>query len=145
MKVSEWIRTHPGNAVTVSPDLTLDELLDRLLREPCLRDLYVLEEGVRLAGHISHKRIALLVLTLHRPSRTRRQIMEHVAGGSARELMDTHFPTARVDEELDEVLHRQLEHDIEDMPVVAEDGALLGAVNLSGVLQAASRGELDDD
>jgi CBS domain-containing protein len=62
--------------------------------------------------------------------------MEKVAGGPALELMNSHFPTASPDEELDNVLHRQLEHDIEDMVVVDSDGVLLGAVSLTAVLKA---------
>lgn len=142
MNVAEWIEAHPGSAITVPPDLGLDELLDRLLREPCLRDLYVVDGNGRVLGHISHQRLAHLVLARHRSVHTRRQIMERVAGGSARELMRSDFPSSRPDEELDSVLHRQLEHDVEDMPVLAPDGTLLGAVNLSEVLRAVLRDEL---
>lgn len=143
MKVSEWIRHHRGAVITVSPELSLQELLERLLHEPCLRDLYVVEDGDKLIGHVSHKRIAHLILAPHRPVHTRREIMERVAGGSARELMQTEFPSAHPDEDLDSVLHRQLEHDVEDMPVVGDDGTLLGAVNLSAVLRAVHEGRLN--
>ena len=76
------------------------------------------------------------------PGKRRAGEVERVAGGTARELMQADFPSSRPDEELDMVLHRQLEHDIEDMPVLAADGTLLGAVNLSEVLRAVRRGEI---
>jgi len=144
MKVSEWIRNHRRSVIIALPDLSMEEVLDRFLAEPCLRDLYVVDDDHRLIGHISHKRIAELVLAQHRPVHTRRQIMERVACGSARELMQTDFPSAHPDEDLDDVLHRQLEQYVEDMPVIAADGSLLGAVNLSAVLRASRLGELNN-
>ena len=53
-------------------------------------------------------------------------------------------PLTTADEELDDVLHRQLEHEIEDMPVLDANGALLGAVNLTRVLRAFMRAEYED-
>jgi len=50
--------------------------------------------------------------------------------------MNSYFPTASPDEKLDNVLHRHLEHDIEDLVVVDSDGVLLGAVSLTAVLRA---------
>ena len=61
--------------------------------------------------------------------------MIRIAGGSPREVMDTEFTIARPDEELDNVLHWQLEHGVEDMPVINEDGIMVGVINLSVVLR----------
>ncbi len=144
MRVSEWIQQHPGRVTTASPDASLEELLDQFLAQPRAAELYVVDDGQRVIGHISRRRIAHLILAQHRPVHTRRQIMDRVACGSAREIMRAGFPSARPEEDLDDVLHRQLEHDVADMPVLAEDGSVLGVVNLSEILRAARRGELDD-
>lgn len=48
--------------------------------------------------------------------------------------MDSLYCSAEPEEELDEVLHRQLEYGVEDMPVIDDDGTLAGAVNLTTVL-----------
>lgn len=136
MKVHEWIAANPGTALTVVPDASLPAIIDELLREPGLRDVYVVSEEGQVIGHLSHERLIRTVLAEHRPRHTRRQLMEKVAGGPARELMNAHFPTAAPDEELDNVLHRQLDHDIEDMVVVDSDGLLIGAVSLTAVLRA---------
>jgi len=142
MRVSDWIRDHPGRVVTVPGDLSLEALLERVLEEPQPHDLYVVDTTGALVGHISRGQVARLVLASHQPVHTRRQIVQRVAPGSARELMHRHFPRARPDEELDSVLHRQLDQDIEDMPVVAEDGTPIGAVSLAEVLRAVRDGRL---
>lgn len=143
MTVGEWIAQHPGLAVTVPDDWSLQQIVNRMLEEPYLRDLYVISENRRVVGHLSHKKLAELVLAEHRPVHTRRQFMHRVAGGTARELMDAHFVSAHPDEELDNVLHRQLEHDMEDMPVIDDQGQLVGAVNLRTVLRDFHRDDND--
>ncbi len=135
MKVGDWIKRYPGQAITVAPDSSLEMIIDRLLAEPCLRDIYVLSEEGRVLGHLSHKKITRLFLAEHQSTHTRSQLMERIAGGHAQELMDSHFIYAHPDEELDNVLQRQLEHDVEDMLVVDENGIVLGAVNLTAVLK----------
>ena len=139
MKVSKWIRQCPGQVVTVSPDWRLEEIVDRLLQQSGLRDVYVVADDGRVLGHLSHRRLARLLLAEHRPVHSRRQIMERVAGGAAHELMESHFPSAHPDEELEDVLHRLLENDMEDMAVVDDLGVLVGAVNLTAVLRGMRR------
>jgi hypothetical protein len=49
--------------------------------------------------------------------------------------MSSSFASAAPAEELEKLLHRQLEHEIEDMPVLNGAGRLLGAINLTRVLR----------
>ena len=135
MRVSEWISKHGDAVVTVPPDAALRDVMKRVLQEPCLRDVYVADSDGRLLGHISHRRIAAYVLAEQRPAHTRRQLMERVAGGTAADFMNSLFPSASPDEELEDVLNRQLEMELEDMPVISADGKVLGAVNLTHVLR----------
>jgi CBS domain-containing protein len=62
-------------------------------------------------------------------------LMERMAGGTADELMEPHFMHARPEEELEDVLQRLLEHEIEDLGVIDDLGALAGAINLTQVLR----------
>jgi CBS-domain-containing membrane protein len=142
MKVADWIAEHPRLPVTIPADCVVDQILQQMLTKPCQRDLYVQDKSGRLTGHISYRRLAQLLLAEHRPSQSLRQMVEQVAGGSAKEIMSAQFPCARPDEELDDVIPRQLDGNIEEMPVIDESGRPLGVVNLSDVLIAA-RPELE--
>ena len=71
------------------------------------------------------------ILLEQQPVHTRRQLMERVAGGNVSELMDPEIYVAHCDESLDEVLSRQLSKQLEDMPVVDNEGKFVGAINLS--------------
>ena len=135
MKVLEWLKLNPGRLVTVPGDASLEEIIRRLLSENCLRDVYVISAKKTIIGHLSHKRLAHLLLAEHRPDLTRRQLMERVSGGTAQEYMDACFVSAHPDESLDNVYDRQLEYEIEDMPVIDKQGNILGAINLTSILR----------
>ena len=139
MKVSEWLADHADTIVTVPEATPIETVIERLLREPCLRDVYVTGPDGRLLGHISHKRLAEHLLSEHRTSHTRRQLMERVAGGTAAEFMNSSVVAAGPDEALDDVLNRQLEMELEDLPVLGDAGQVLGAINLTRVLREFMR------
>ncbi len=139
MRVSDWIQAHPALAATIAQGAALEQAMDRMLDQACVRDLYIVTETGSIAGHLSHKKLAHLLLAEHRPVHTRRQLMERVASETVDELMYTHFVFAHPDEELDNVLHRQLEHEIEDMPVIDDQGTVLGVINLSTMLREMRR------
>jgi CBS-domain-containing membrane protein len=135
MIVNDWLREHPRQPITVSTDSSIEDALDKMLAEPCVRDIYIIDSRGKLSGHLSHTRLAKCLLIEQRPVHTRRQLMERVAGGTVSEYMDPEIYLARSDEPLDEVISRQLTKQLEDMPIVDNTGALLGAINISDVLR----------
>lgn len=134
MKVSDWLRKHPIQAGVVQQDWSLEKIMEKLLSNSRLNDLYVLDSNNQVIGHLSYKKLAKLVLAEHCACHTRSQILERVVTGSAAELMEAHFASAGPDENLDEILYRQLDHWVEDLPVINPQGELLGVINLSDVL-----------
>ncbi len=134
MLVSEWLKRHPIHAGTVREDWDLDSVMQALLSNARLHDLYVLDMEDKVVGHLSYPKLAKLVLAEHRDAHTRSEILERVAPGSASELMDVHFASAAPNEQISAIVYRQLEHWVEDLPVIDENGALLGVINVSDLL-----------
>lgn len=120
-------------------------MLDALLAHPEYHDIYVVDASGHLLGRLSRRRLVRMAIAEHRPAHTRRQLMEQVAGGAARELSDPHFPTAAPEEDLHDALHRPVEQDVEDLPVMDADGVLLDVVNLAAVLREMRRREQSDE
>lgn len=145
MKVDDWIKKTGYETVVLKLDETVDEAVDKMLDSSGARDLFVVDENEKLVGHISHKRLAHYVLAEHRSEQSRRDILHRVASVHASDLMDSHIVFARMHEELDNVLHRMLDNDIEDLPVIDEDGKLCGLVNLTAILRAVRKGQLQDE
>ena len=99
----------------------------------------------RVLGHLSHQRLAHLLLFEHRATQTRCQLMENIgARGRVEELMEGQFPYCRPDEDLDNVLHRQISNQTEALPVLGEDDVLLGTIVLTEVMHQAHRGSTFD-
>lgn len=141
MKVSDWLRQHPIKAGVVQEDWSLEQIMDELLGNSRLKDLYVLDSNKQVIGHLNYKKLARLVLAEHCAHHTRNQLLERVAAGSAVELMEAHFVSANPDESLDEILYRQLDHWVEDLPVINQQGELLGVINLSDILLEVMKAE----
>lgn len=134
MKVSEWLDQHPNLPGVIMEDSPLEQIMEKLLSNSRLVDLYVLNDKNQVIGHLSYKKIAKLVLAEHCNCHTRSQILERVVGGSAVELMETHFASASPEEEVHEVLYRQLDHWVEDLAVIDQHGQLKGVINLADIL-----------
>lgn len=134
MKVSEWLDLHPKKLEVVHPDCSVEEIIDRMLALPGLRDIYVSDPAGTLIGHIHYHRVASMLLAEHRPEHTRRQLFERISCGNANEIMNSHFVTAKLDDDLEDILHHQLDHYIHDMPIISREGKPVGAINLAQVL-----------
>ena len=130
MKVAEWLKRHPSTAITVPPDCPLEKVMDRVLAERCLRDIYVVSREGKLIGHLSYQKLIHFVLAKHRAVHTRRQLMQRVAAEVSEDLMNAQVVYAKPDEEVDNVIDRQLEHGIDDMPVIDDQGVMLGVINI---------------
>jgi predicted transcriptional regulator len=50
--------------------------------------------------------------------------------------------SAHPDEQLDNVLHRMLEYEVDDMPVLDDNNGVVSSIRLTDVLRALQRGEL---
>jgi CBS domain-containing protein len=142
MRVSDWIDSHPALPVTVTPDEPMEQVAATFLSQAGLRDLYIVTPEDRLLGSIRHIRLAKTLLAEQQPVQTTHQIMERISGGVAKEIMERDIVTARPEEELDNVLYRMLEYEVEDMPVVDDADKIVGNINLTEVLRATLNGEL---
>lgn len=126
--VSTWLASHPETPVVVAGNMTMSEVAQILLANNS-RDAYILDED-KVIGHLSFGTMANYLLSEHRPTHTHRQLFARITEPTAAEVMDPHFAYARIDESLCEVIHRQLERDVDTLVVLADDGKLLGSIKL---------------
>lgn len=135
MKIADWLEGHAATGVTVEHDASLEEAARALLDEPECHDIYVTDTEGRVVGHLGFRRLADVLL--HRPTYTRRQLLERVAPGPVREFMDQLFISARLDEHVHDVLHKNMERWVEDIPVLDGDSRLAGIIRLVDLVRAA--------
>ena len=137
MKIVDWLERHPLSGVTVARDDSLEEAARALLAEPECRDVYVVDGDRRVVGHVGFRRLAGVLLSAHRPTHSRRQMLERVARGPVHEFMDRRFIAARLDESIHAVLHAHMERRVEDIPVLNGEGRLAGVIRLVDLVRAA--------
>lgn len=142
MKVSNWIKARPAQPVTVHPDEPIEKVAAIFLSHPELRDLYVISTEGRILGNLRHRRLAQILLADHLAIQSRHQIMERISGGVVGDFMEKDFVSAHPEEELDNVLNRMLEYEVEDMPILDDDSRIIGNINLNDVLHAVQQDEL---
>ncbi len=137
MKASDWLKAHPVEAVTLSPEASLPEAATRFLEHPEVRDIYVIDADGQVCGHLGFRRLAGLLLAHLRPTHSRRQLVERVTTGVVREHMDDHVLCMQPDERISEVFHHHMERRVEDIPVVDADRRLLGVIRVADLLRQA--------
>lgn len=135
MKIADWFEGHTVTGVTVERNASLEEAARALLGEPECRDIYVTDAEGRVVGHLGFRRLADILL--YRSTSSRRQLLERVAPGPVHEFMDQRFVSARLDEHVQDVLHRNMERWVDDIPVLDDDNRLAGIIRLVDLVRAA--------
>ena len=137
MKIVQWLEQHQHQVTSVSPQCSLHEMLDVLLAaRPSSTDVYVVDDEGRLLGHIPAQLIFSHYLAEHQPVQSRRQLIHRVTCSNAEEMMEPHPFMARLDEEMDDVLPRQLQQGIAELAVVDGKDRLCGVIDLYSVARS---------
>lgn len=131
--VAEWLAQHPAQMVVVTQDTPLVTVV-KLMLEHDSRDAYVVE-GNRVRGHVGFNKLLNYLFTQERPVHSHRQLFSRIADISVVDIMDPHYAYCRPNEQINAVLHRQLQHDVTDLIVLATDDSPVGVVKLTEVVR----------
>ena len=143
MKTSEWLKTHPVTALTVAGESSLEDAARVLLDDPAGRDLFVLDPEGRVLGQLGFWHVATLLLAELRPTQSLRELVERITLGNVADHMNDQVLTVGVDDDVEDILYQHdlfqqhVERRVEDIPVVDEEGRLLGVIRLSDLLRDA--------
>ncbi|HJO35603.1 MAG TPA: hypothetical protein QF361_05210 [Gammaproteobacteria bacterium] len=133
--VGQWLAAHPRRLALLTGEPTVAQAMALMLAEPGRRDVYVVADGVPV-GHIALRRLASVALASYLPRPTRGELLVQAEAAQAGAFVEQHFPLAREDEPLEVVIHRLLEADVQEMPVLtAAADRLLGGLDLLDVLR----------
>lgn len=136
MLLSEWLMKNPAEYITVNEEASLETIITKVMQHPVINDIYVVDSNDCPVGHISKMRLARIYLSEHRQTQSRRQLLERVVMGCAREIMSSSFPIGHADEYIFDVIHKQVEHELFDMAVINNSGRMIGAVTINDILRS---------
>ena len=138
-------------SVVVLETMPLAEAISRFAHEPRLRAVFLIDSRLRFAGVLTRR--DLLRWARYRlggsfqddwPSAT--GLLRLVTAASVKDLAQGNWDTlgVKLDDSLDEALHQMTAHDETILPVLDDEGKILGDLRLSEILlKALEEGRLD--
>jgi CBS domain-containing protein len=131
--ISEAADAMAGGGFGAMPVVDAEGQLVGLLRD---EDLIVSEARLHVPTAIS-----FLGATFTLPGDKKRfeEELHKVAGSTVGEVMDPEPPTADADESLEDLATRMHEHDVTHLPVLADDGRLVGIVARGDLVRFIAR------
>lgn len=148
IKVSDVFDPQVGHSAVLPDDYSLEEVITRLAGDPCLRGVFLVDSSQRFVGVITRpdllKWAALKFggqagAESRRIPISRREILSYVLATKAKEVASGDWRTLGVkpSDDLAMALGKMFEYGAIDIPVVDEDGRILGDLKLSQVLLKA--------
>ena len=123
-------------ALQVTDDAEIVAIVRAFVHAPGLHHLCVVNGAGRLLGLINRKRLFKSIFSHHLDvdSRVSKLLLLHTAETSG-DIMITDVVTTREDEEIDAVISRMIAKNIRELPVVDEDGRVIGFLTLQMLMQ----------
>jgi CBS domain-containing protein len=115
-----------SNPSTIEPDKTVADAA-KLMRDEDV-GLIPIVEGEKLAGTITDRDIAIRVVAEGKDPQS----------STVRDVMTSRLVTVDPDQDLDEALRLMAEHQVRRLPVVEEDGKLVGIVSQADIAKHTS-------
>lgn len=139
VRVGEIMHDAVCDAITISPDATIDELLKRLVKGPRSRHVYVVDRDNRLIGSV---RLHGLIDSLFPVSSAWEggavifiSIWESLKARHVADLMNSDPPYVTEDTTLDEMITTLRSDMSNEIAVVDENMQIVGEVNLLEVIE----------
>jgi CBS domain-containing protein len=120
----------------IAEEATADEVINGFADSLHTRLLYVLDAEGRLAGVISLGRLVRHVLnSYHEPSIHPRHLLNMLGSESAHHLMQKETVTARVSEDVEEVLRRMIASNVKEIAVLDSDLKVVADLTMVDILK----------
>ncbi len=126
--------------ITVPVDYPIEEVAGRLLENPQVREIYLVDEKERLVGEISPGKIIRFLCTDRKGSPyCSRNLLAGLTCEKVADIMDEHILFARKDDDLDKVIDMMLSRNIKEIPVVDEQGKIIANVGILDLWRLAEK------
>lgn len=137
IKIGEVLKTLKGRKIpVVTQESSVEEAIDAMVRLPHSHLLYVVDDHKRLMGTIS---VANLVRHFfsrsHEPRIHPRHLITMITTETAKDIMETHPIFAMEDEDVELVLKRMIQKNVEDIAVLDSEKRPTGDITMTDLLR----------
>ncbi len=118
-------------ASKVDTKASMFTIVQEFIKNPSLHHLCVVDEQGKLLGLINRKRLFKSLFHHHIKTSARvSELFSFATAETSQDIMLTHVYATHEDEPLDKVIETMIEHNFREMPVLDEEGRVLGFVTL---------------
>ncbi len=123
-------------SIRVKEDDSLEQVVATLLEHPGFHDVCVVDAEDHLLGIINIKKLFRIVFSHHvDPNLMTRQLIELVSSEFASDIMVTEPLVVQEAESLGSAIAKMVQHERGELPVVDEQGQLLGSLSMHQVFR----------
>lgn len=137
-QVRDIVARHSQREVPVTTrDIPIEQLPEAIEWYRHSRQLYVVDDDRKLVGSITLARLVMYTFAhSHGTHMSSRQIMDLITCTCAGDLMMEGTLSARMDDNLDELLERMVDRNVEEVPVLDDDGKIVSDLTMIDLLRA---------
>lgn len=143
LKVSDLLpysRSVPSVVGTVA---TLRDVVGKLIEDRATREVYVVDDEGRFFGVITVRRLARFVFSALVPDRSSAtELLELLSAEHAEHIAIRKTACVRANDPFEHVIDVMLRSEIDEIPVVNEEDAIVGSLNLLEILEAWYEGRI---
>lgn len=123
-------------ACEVPPDADIDTIVRAFVSAPALHHVCVVDNSGHLMGLVNRKRLFKSIFSHHiaADSRVSNLLQLHTAETSF-DIMVSNIITTRESEEIDSVISRMIGRNIRELPVLDDNGRVIGFLSLLMLMQ----------
>lgn len=144
IKVKELLTFSTTHPTLVTCEATLRDVVEKLIQDRETREVYVVDDG-RFFGVITLRRLARLVFTQELPDKpSATELLDMLTVRNAGDLAIRKAAHVGLDDPLERVIEVMFRFDINEIPVVGDDGVILGCLNMLEILSAWHQGKLNE-
>ncbi len=141
MKIKDVLdRTVNLPHIIVPLDFSIEKVAEKLLQNPQVREIYVVDEQNRLVGEISLGKIIRFLCTDRRNSLyCSRNLLASLTCEKVSDIMDEAILYAKESDDLDIIIDMMVNRNIKEIPVVDDSGRIIANVGVLDLWRLAER------
>lgn len=142
-RVKDLLAFSSSQPSVTSVDATVREVVELLIQDRSTREVYLVDADSRFCGVITLRRLARSVFSHHvSPEVSATDLLELVSARNARDLAIGKAAHVGEDDPLETLFDVFFRFDIDELPVLNSEGAVVGCLSLLDVMAAWHAGKL---
>ncbi len=145
VRIKDLLPFSPTDPAVVTSNTPLREVASKMIEDLRTREVYVIDEKGHFLGVITLRRLARCIFSSEIPDRlSPTSLLELVSAQTAEDLALRKPAYVHEDDVFERLIEVMFRYDINEIPVVDSEKAIVGNINMLEILSAWLNGKLDE-